>query len=68
MFYSIQDVQEGRYTFWTYEHLMYPTGLVSTKKSVADKLALRIQNFDAPIQLGSMHCSRASDGGVVYHN
>jgi len=68
VFYSIQDVQEGHYTFWTYEHLMYPTGLVSGKKSIADKLAARIQNFDAPIQLSSMHCSRASDGGVVYHN
>ena len=76
VFYSIQDVQEGRYTFWTYEHLMYPLRLANAtpnstdakRKAVADALALRIRNVDSPILLSSMHVSRSSDGGVVYHN
>src|SRR5450432_1750422 len=64
--YSQTAVQEGDYTFWGYEHLLYRDSTVATVKNVADKLALQIFNTDAPApHYNDMRVSRAVDGGVV---
>lgn len=66
--YSLTAVQEGQYTFWGYEHLMYKTTLAGVKKTVADTLANQIINVDSPILLSSMRVSRQTDGGLVGQN
>ncbi len=69
--YSATAVQEGQYTFWSYEHLMYRPTLSGTAKTVADQLAQQILTADA-VQAGllisSMHVSRTVEGGVITHN
>jgi hypothetical protein len=66
--YSDAAIQEGVYTFWGYEHLMYTTGIASDKKSVADQVGNQIKNTDANVsglKLNTMHVSRPTDGGDV---
>jgi hypothetical protein len=64
--YSVDNVQEGKYTFWGYEHLYYRDTTTATVKSVADKLALQLFNTDAPApHYNDMNVSRKTDGGVV---
>jgi hypothetical protein len=64
--YSEQAVREGRYTFWGYESLGYKSGLTGVKQAVADALADRIENVQAPApKLIDMRCSRSTDGSVV---
>lgn len=71
--YSPAAVQEGQYTFWTYEHLLYNGSTIGTTgtpsvKSLADALAAQIKNTDAVatgILLSTMHVSRVIEGGTV---
>lgn len=66
--YSDNAVRYGSYTFWSYEWLMYRNDLSSTAKTVADQLAARITNFDAPvsgIQLSTMAVTRDAEGTIV---
>jgi hypothetical protein len=64
--YSQTNVQEGRYTFWGYEHLYYRDDILTARKTVADKLALQIFNTDAPApHYNDMQVSRKTDGGLV---
>ena len=64
--YSQTAVQEGRYTFWGYEHVYYRDSTPSTIKTVADKLALDLFNTDAPApHYSDMAVSRIIDGGTV---
>ena len=69
--YSATAVQEGQYTFWSYEHLMYRPSLAGTQKTVADQLAQQILTADATVAgilIPTMHVSRSVEGGVVTHN
>jgi hypothetical protein len=69
--YTVTNVQEGKYTFWSYEHLMYRPTLSGTQKTVADQLAQQILTADATaagLLISSMHVSRSVEGGVVTHN
>ena len=70
--YSTQAVQQGQYTFWGYEHLMYRFGgtfpLSSQEKAAADALAKQIHDTDAiqaGVLVGSMAVGRPGDGGLV---
>jgi hypothetical protein len=63
--YSLPAVQEGQYTFWSYEHLMYPTSLAGNSKTVADQLAKQIHDTDATILLSGMQVGRTVEGGDV---
>ena len=62
-------VQNGSYTFWSYEHLYYRTADSSTGKGgFAEALATQIKNTDAStsgVTISSMKVQRFSDGGVV---
>lgn len=64
--YSAQNVREGKYTFWSYEILMYRPGYVNS--AIADQLADRIKTVDASISgivLNTMQVGRAVEGGPV---
>ena len=63
--YSTAQVQEGKYTFWSYEHLMYQTGLSGVKKTTADNIATNLHDVSASILLSGMHVHRSADGGNV---
>jgi hypothetical protein len=63
--YSLGAVQQGKYTFWGYEHLMYRSSLTGVALSTATSLATQITNTDATILLSSMSVVRATDGGTV---
>jgi len=65
--YSAAAVAEGQYTFWGYEHLMYKTTDAGIK-GAANKIADQLTTTDGTVLVGSMHVSRASDGGVVINN
>ncbi len=66
--YSLSAVQQGLYTFWGYEHVMYKSSLSGTAKTVADTLANKILLVDATVLLNSMKVVRSSDGGLVTQN
>jgi len=70
--YSPTAVEEGSYTFWAYEHLMYRSDLLTgTPKAIADKLATTFQAqttaqlAPAGIALSDMHVSRPIEGGDI---
>ncbi len=63
--YSIQNVIEGRYTFWTYQFLAYRGSTTGNVKTVADAIANQILLEDSPILLPQMKVGRDEDGGVV---
>lgn len=68
--YSPEAVQEGRYTFWGYEHLLYGA-LTGEKQIFASNLGTEIKNNTANIsgiKLDTMHVDRAGDGSLVYQN
>lgn len=69
--YSDAAVREGKYTFWSYEHLMYRPTLTGNTKTVADQLATQILTADAVqsgVLLSTMNVSRSVEGGVISHN
>ena len=63
--YSLSGTQNGQYTFWVYEHLMYRSSLAGNQKVVADKIAKQIHDTDAAVLLSSMQVGRQSEGAVV---
>lgn len=69
--YSAAAVQEGKYTFWGYEHLMYRPTLSGVTKTVADLIGTQIITTDATasgILLSTMNVSKSVEGGVIIHN
>ena len=69
--YSAANVQQGRYTFWSYEHLMYRSTLAASSITVAQLIAQQILTTDATVSgilFGSMAVSRTVEGGIVTHN
>ena len=69
--YSDANVQEGKYTYWGYEHLTYRSTLTGNAKTVADQLANQIKTTDATVSgvlLSTMHVSRSTEGAVITHN
>jgi len=63
--YSLAAVQQGGYTFWGYEHLMYKASLSGTPLSFATSLRNQLLSTDGSPLLSSMNVVRGSDGGVV---
>jgi hypothetical protein len=65
--YSAANVQEGKYSFWCYEHLFYKSDLTGTTKTVVDAIGTQTGNNpgDAGLTLSSMHASRVGDGAPV---
>jgi hypothetical protein len=66
--YSVAAVQQGAYTFWTYQWLDYRGSYAGTGKSYADSVALQLKNTDAAksgILLSTMLVERGAEGSVV---
>lgn len=66
--YSLQAVQQGQYTFWSYEHLVYKSSLTGTPLSFAEDLTNQLLTVDGSPLLSTMKVVRATDGGVVTAN
>ena len=72
--YSRAAVQNGQYSFWSYERLFLAptfTGVAAgdSHRTVVNALAARILNFDAVVagtQLSTMNVQRATEGAPVY--
>jgi hypothetical protein len=63
--YSPAAMQQGQYTFWSYQHLMYKSTLSGTSLTFAEGLRDRLIDFDGNPLLSSMSVVRSGDGGVV---
>ena len=77
--YSAANVQNGKYTFWSYEHFFHKSGLSTDKttfRGAATTLPFTAGSFLATVnteigantsalQIGSMNVSRLADGAVV---
>jgi len=61
--YSEAKVQQGKYTFWSYQQLAYLPSLSGTKLDVADTLKAAI--IAADTTLAGMQVTRPTDGGFV---
>lgn len=57
----------GEYSFWCQNRVYYRAATAGTPAgNVADAVALRLKNVDAPILLANMRVERATDGGVIF--
>lgn len=65
MTFDFTNIQNGKYSFWGYEHMLYLSGTLPAKKAVANKIATQIFNTDAQILISTMRVSRQVDGGIV---
>jgi hypothetical protein len=66
--YSVNNVQQGNYSFWSYEHLLYRTSLSGNALTVAQGLATQIHNTDASVAgvlVTSMAVGRTSEGAPI---
>jgi len=63
--YSTGAVNEGQYTFWGYEHMLYRSGTTGVVKSTADAIADNIYTTTATIKITSMKVARSTDGGTI---
>jgi len=66
--YSPTAVQQGQYTFWSYEHLMYLNTYSGVGKDAALALAAQIHSVDAAqagVLLSTMTVGRGVEGGPV---
>jgi hypothetical protein len=67
--YSVENVREGRYSFWVYSHLLYRSTLSGTPRTFADALANQIKTVDAVagggILIDTVKVQRFSEGGNI---
>jgi hypothetical protein len=68
--FSTTAIQEGQYTFWGYEHLMFRNGTAGVKLTFATNLKNQILGTSAAtlapnVKFSDMKVSRAADGGLV---
>ena len=72
--YSATAVQEGQYTFWGYEHLLYKSTYSGVGKNLASNIVTRFLSgdalasglkFDESDVAGTMRVTRSEEGGVA---
>jgi hypothetical protein len=66
--YSDENIRQGKYTFWVYEHLFYRSSIKDTQARFADALVGQIKNVDAAVAgifLNTVKVSRKFEGGLV---
>ncbi len=60
------NILEGQYTFWSFEHLYYRNGSVNTLVgTVANTVAKQIHDNTAILKIGNLQVTRPGDGQVV---
>jgi len=62
---NLAPIQNGSYTFWGYEHMLYAPAIGTAQKTIGNKIASAIYNTTAAVFLSSMNVSRPGDGGQV---
>src|SRR5258708_4564338 len=72
------NIEEGYYNYWNYEYIYGKVGISGPQADYANSLAnIYIQKFaagsnpanqDTSINLGNMHCGKASDSADPVHN
>ena len=70
---NLTNVREGKYTFWSYEQVLYNAALASAAQVTAiNTIATQIHDVDAASQgqvaVSTMKVVRASDGAVITPN
>jgi len=68
---TASNIINGKYTFWSYEHLSYLPTLSGPAKTIANQLVQQISSVEAHysgVSLTSMNVSRSVEGGVINHN
>ena len=67
--YTEANVQNGLYTFWTYEHLLYRSDIDSTVKTSVDAIAVKLKstyaNVSGILDDANMKVKRYSEGGSL---
>jgi hypothetical protein len=68
--FSVAAVQNGQYTFWTYEHSYHLSSLAGTKLTVANTIADNIYLSDADVASNGTHSttSGATAAGILDNN
>jgi hypothetical protein len=67
--YSPDNVRNGKYTFWSHEHMFYRTDVDSAKQPVLDALATAMKDIDPgtdAVQLNTMTVNRAQEGAPIF--
>jgi hypothetical protein len=63
--YSLDNVKNGKYTFWSYQHVTYKSDIAAGKKAIADAIATNIKDVVSSPLLSEMNVVRTADGGTV---
>ena len=68
---SQAEIENGAYTFWSYEHLDYKSSITGVKSTVATSLANQIKGSTSAtlspnVSLGDMQVARNGDGAAVF--
>lgn len=63
--YTPENVSEGSYSLWAYEHILYKSTLSTPQKNLLDAFATQLTNVDATLLLSSLQVSRPIDGGAI---
>jgi hypothetical protein len=61
----VTALTEGKYTFWSYEHMYYRSGTAGVVKTTADAIAGQLLTVDSTILISNMQVQRQGDGGTV---
>jgi hypothetical protein len=68
VFSDLSPVEDGKYTFWGYEHFLYLPSLTGDQLSVAQVIETEILTSTAPVSgvlVADMTVHRNSDGGAI---
>jgi len=76
--YSADNTRQGKYTFWCYEHLLYPSSLSGIAKNIVDSIGVQLNTVPGaagisavqgtPGAAGSFDVYRPTDGATVVPN
>jgi hypothetical protein len=68
--YSQAALEEGNYSFWSYEQLLEPSSLTSQATTIANDLVAAWPNvtLNTGVQLSVVNVSRLTDGGQITSN
>lgn len=63
--YSLDNIKNGKYTYWSYQHVTYKSDIAAGKKAIADAIATNIKDVVSSPKLSEMSVVRTADGGIV---
>jgi len=70
--FTMENIQNGTYSLWTYEHLYYNPAASATARAVAtaifDRCALLSSARNAAVKSSTMNCTRSGDAKPVISN